>query len=462
MKYIILNKQNNKSIILFFAGWGMDFNPFKKIEEPGYDYALIYDYSDFGLDLNLEEYTNIHIFAWSFGVYAAAQWIANKGIKPTSSIAINGTIYPIDDNRGIPVNIFQGTLDNLNERTLMKFNRRMCGSADNYKSFVEHQPQRELSSLKDELIAMQAHSTSNQKVYNSWDKAYISENDYIFPAENQKRAWKENTKITITLNESHLPKQIENIIISNLINKDLIKQRFEKSIETYNKYANGQQAIANRLFEKWSNVGFDTHKKIYEIGCGTGLFTETYQHNLKPQYLLLNDLAELSQMKDINDAQNVEFISGDAEYFKPERKFDYIVSASTIQWFENIPLFFKHINNFLEPKGMIVFSTFGSNNMKEVRNAFSSSLNYPTLQELKDALEDADFKVLDIDEETITQNFKTPHDLLKSIKCTGVNGLKSANPISKEKINQLKELLPHEDGMYQLTYNPIYIIAIKN
>lgn len=459
MKYIILNKNNNKSIILFFTGWGMDANPFKKIEEPGYDYALIYDYSDFRLDLNIEEYTNIHVFAWSFGVYAAAQWIAKNAIKPTSSVAINGTTFPIDDELGIPTNIFQGTLENLSERTLMKFNRRMCGSSENYKNFIEHQPNRDINSLKEELISMQKHSASNNVIHTNWDKAYISEDDHIFPIENQKNAWREHAKIKITLKDAHLPKQIENIIISNLINKDLIKQRFQKSVDTYNKYANGQLEIALRLYNIWNKIGFNKHKKIYEIGCGTGVFTNIYKDNLEPQYLLLNDLAEISQSK---STDNVEFISGDAECYQPQNKFDYIVSASTIQWFENIPLFFKHINNYLEPKGMIVFSTFGSKNMKEIRNAFSSSLNYPSLQELEESLSEANFTTLHIDEETITQHFNTPQELLKSIKCTGVNGLKSVNPISKEKITQLKELLPHENGKYQLTYNPIYIIAIKN
>lgn len=58
------------------------------------------------------------VFAWSFGVYAAAYWLRKENLSPTMAVAINGTLSPIDDELGIPVGVFNGTLENLSEKSL--------------------------------------------------------------------------------------------------------------------------------------------------------------------------------------------------------------------------------------------------------------------------------------------------------------------------------------------------------
>ena len=41
-------------------------------------------------------------------------------------VALNGTVTPVDDLKGIPQQVFEGTLEGLNEVALEKFIRRMC------------------------------------------------------------------------------------------------------------------------------------------------------------------------------------------------------------------------------------------------------------------------------------------------------------------------------------------------
>ena len=122
MKLEFTVKQGNKKLILIFAGWGMDSNPFRDIRLDGHDIAVVWDYRDMTLDITpFAVYSDIYLFAWSFGVFTAARAIAETSLNPTVKIAVNGSLNPIDDREGIPVAIFRGTLDNLSPRNLDKF-----------------------------------------------------------------------------------------------------------------------------------------------------------------------------------------------------------------------------------------------------------------------------------------------------------------------------------------------------
>lgn len=130
--------------ILIFAGWGMDAHPFTSLHKEGYDIYVAYDYRNADTDLHiLERYDEICIIAWSWGVPAAAEFIVRYSscrLHISATIAVNGTQTPIHDTDGIPAPIFQATLDNLSDASLLKFYRRMCGSAASYRHFRNHCP----------------------------------------------------------------------------------------------------------------------------------------------------------------------------------------------------------------------------------------------------------------------------------------------------------------------------------
>ena len=49
MKCCQLNKQNNKNLIVFFAGWSFDEKPFGNLVCDGFDILFIYDYNELNL-----------------------------------------------------------------------------------------------------------------------------------------------------------------------------------------------------------------------------------------------------------------------------------------------------------------------------------------------------------------------------------------------------------------------------
>lgn len=124
----------------------------------------------------------------------------------TTSIAINGTYFPIDDEKGISTHIYHATLENLSDTSLLKFQRRMCGTADVLSRFLHKKPKRDIDDLRKELKAIGQLSACLPPSSFSWDKVYISSHDLIFPMQHQQKAW-ENNGFTI-IDASHYQEKL--------------------------------------------------------------------------------------------------------------------------------------------------------------------------------------------------------------------------------------------------------------
>jgi biotin synthesis protein BioG len=188
-----IQRQHHRQLLLFFAGWGSDFRPFLPIPAQEMDVLMLYDYRDMTLPDELEAmfagYQTVNVLAWSLGV-----WVANKVLSPlqlsiNEAIAINGTLSPIDNQLGIPTDVFEGTLQNMSPINMVKFNRRMFGNNSHQAQFQQHAPQREVNELKTELALLQQLThPSNNKIFT---KALISSDDRIFPTAHQYQFWEE-------------------------------------------------------------------------------------------------------------------------------------------------------------------------------------------------------------------------------------------------------------------------------
>ncbi len=199
-----LKQNNSDTLLLFFAGWGMDATPFENTFKGDDDVCICFDYTTLDFDYSiLSSYKHIKVIAWSLGVWVANYLLSDKNLPIQSATAINGTIEAIDDQRGIPVDIYMGTLNGLSERSLEKFNLRMCGKASLKKTFDSVQPKRDLESLITELQALYNYITSHQVSGSIYTKAIIGLNDRIFPADNQQLSWVGIE--AYTTDDAHLP-----------------------------------------------------------------------------------------------------------------------------------------------------------------------------------------------------------------------------------------------------------------
>lgn len=192
MKTFIKRRDPNDQLIVLFGGWGTDENVFTPLCSDDFDFILFYNYSaDEALVLpEMKEYRKITIIGWSLGVWAAEYLSAKTGIKPTLTIAVNGTPIPADDRFGIPLKVFQGTLENISETNMEKFYLRMFGDKKTYMRNTDRIPHRSIKSLHDELRWLYNRIMEQPEPGFRWDYAVNSENDRVFPSDNVKSYWK--------------------------------------------------------------------------------------------------------------------------------------------------------------------------------------------------------------------------------------------------------------------------------
>jgi pimeloyl-[acyl-carrier protein] methyl ester esterase len=206
MKTYIRRREKNNRLVVFYGGWGMDENVFAPFCNDEFDFILFYNYSaDEALVLpELKTYEKITLIGWSLGVWAAEYLSQKTGIKPDVTIAVNGTPVPADDQYGIPLNVFEGTLNNITEENIDKFYLRLFGDKRSYVSNQEKIPHRSLKSLHDELRWLYNRIMEQREPGFKWDYAVISDIDRVFPSKNLTGYWeKEKNTKSIVLQLPH-------------------------------------------------------------------------------------------------------------------------------------------------------------------------------------------------------------------------------------------------------------------
>ena len=67
------------------------------------------------------------------------------------------------------------------------------------------------------------------------------------------------------------------------MDKSLIRQRFARAIPTYDCQATVQRTMAQRMVTLLDrHLPPDAHQRVWEVGCGTGLFTHAYLQHHRP------------------------------------------------------------------------------------------------------------------------------------------------------------------------------------
>ena len=162
------------------------------------------------------------------------------------------------------------------------------------------------------------------------------------------------------------------------MNKRLIAERFPKAITTYPKEANVQRQIAGKMIRLLTEHIPSPCSKVIEFGCGTGIYSRMLLQALRPEELLLNDLCPDMKYccEDLLMKKQVSFLPGDAETVSFPTESTLITSCSALQWFESPENFFERCNTLLNNQGYFAFSTFGKENMKEIRELTGNGLPY--------------------------------------------------------------------------------------
>jgi len=191
MEHYWHKRQGNDRLLLIFNGWGFDKHVIRALDRKDYDILLLYNY--ISLDTMFYKYLSLYrqidTIAWSFGVPVADRVLSKVKNSINSLIAVNGTLFPVDDDRGIPKRSFTRTLHSMSKDAILLFFNNVFGnslSIDIRKTIL---PQRCFQEQLAELFALTDLFSTDDHISCNWNKAIIAQNDRIFPFRNMQRAW---------------------------------------------------------------------------------------------------------------------------------------------------------------------------------------------------------------------------------------------------------------------------------
>lgn len=220
---------------------------------------------------------------------------------------------------------------------------------------------------------------------------------------------------------------------------------FNKHYNVYEKYSLAQKQVAKNLLDYMGKSSiFNTQiNSIFEIGCGTGIFTKEYKKYFLHSDLILNDIFDVREF--IKDIDYNIFIQENIEELDIPKS-DLVVSSSVFQWIKDKD---SLIRNIAENTDNLCFSSYVSGNLIEIKNHFDISLDYLNIEEFKEILKKY-FSSVKSYNETIKLDFEDPMSVLKHLKYTGVTGFQKT---SISKIKTFKDNI--------LTYEVAYFICKK-
>lgn len=244
------------------------------------------------------------------------------------------------------------------------------------------------------------------------------------------------------------------------INKALVAQRFAKAGQSYVEHAVVQKQISEQLFKYLKVYCPQNLASVLEIGCGSGNLTHLFHSYFQVDQLFLNDLYE-DVDQHFSTIENIAWLIGDIEQLHLPQSLDAVISSSALQWMTDLPALLQRIHDALKPKGYLGFSTFGENNLIEIKKLTGQGLNYYSIDVLKQKLEENGFEIVFIQEEQKHLNFDDPKLVLQHLKVTGVTATAKSHRWTKQSLQQFYSDYQqfHDEQGFRLTYHPIYVIA---
>jgi len=247
-----------------------------------------------------------------------------------------------------------------------------------------------------------------------------------------------------------------------------IRSNFNGAASNYDDNAFLQSEIANRLAEKLKVISIKP-QTIIDLGSGTGLLSNKTAEIFPNANLICVDFAQQSLLK---NSQNLKVCANAYELPFASNSVDFIVSNLMMQWCPDLKALFNECFRVLKPEGLILFTTFGPDTLKELKRSWSavdSSAhvnNFIDMHDIGDQMLQSGFQSPIMEMDNITLTYEKVLDLMHDLKSIGAQnvGSRSKALTGKTKFKKMIEMYEsyRSDGKLPATYEVIYGHAWKN
>ncbi|MEN8176185.1 MAG: malonyl-ACP O-methyltransferase BioC, partial [Pseudomonadota bacterium] len=179
------------------------------------------------------------------------------------------------------------------------------------------------------------------------------------------------------------------------IDKRQARRAFERAAKGYDEVAVLQRETAQRMLERLDYIRHEP-AVILDVGAGTGQATLELARRFKQARTLALDFA-LPMLRRARQRgpwlRRPRCICGDAEQLPlADRSVDLIFSNAALQWCNDLEATFQEFLRVLRPQGLLMFSTYGPDTLKELRQSWaevdgtSHVSPFPDMHDIGDAM----------------------------------------------------------------------------
>ena len=264
------------------------------------------------------------------------------------------------------------------------------------------------------------------------------------------------------------------------IDKRRLRASFDKAAPGYDAAAVLQHEVCRRMLSKLEFIKLQP-AAILDAGCGTGNAVAALQAHFPHATLCALDLAAGMVRQARARApwwksvlgRNVVPVCGDIEQL-PLRAaaFDFAWSNLALQWMNDLPRAFAEFRRVLTVGGLLTFTTFGPDTLKEIRSAFARAdghthtNRFTDMHDIGDMLVDAGFADPVMDMEQLTLTYADAGSLMRELKQIGATNATRGRPhglMGRGRWRRALEALEatRRDGRIPATFEVIYGHAWK-
>jgi malonyl-CoA O-methyltransferase len=264
-----------------------------------------------------------------------------------------------------------------------------------------------------------------------------------------------------------------------LIDKQQVRRSFSRAASSYDAAAVLQREVCQRMLERLEYIRLQP-TRVLDVGSGTGWGTRQLAAKYADAQVISLDIA--LGMLQLSRGQTSWWrkllspppaVCADVEALPfAANSFEMVWSNLALQWCNDLPATIVDLHRILKPDGLLMFSTFGPDTLKELRRAFHgvdshSHLNrFADMHDVGDMLSHGGFAEPVMDMEYLTLTYDDVRGVLYDLKAIGAHNATAGRGqglMGKQAWARLVENYEQQrrDGKLPATYEVIYGHAWK-
>jgi malonyl-CoA O-methyltransferase len=225
--------------------------------------------------------------------------------------------------------------------------------------------------------------------------------------------------------------------------KRLTRRSFERAARRYDSAAVLQREVCQRMLERLQYIKHEP-RIFLDAGSGTGFGSRALRKHYPHAVAVALDIAPAmlraargqvswwQRTLPLLHTARESYVCGDVDRLPLKAcGVDMVWSNLALQWSGDVSAAFAEMHRVLAPGGLLMFSTFGPDTLKELRHAFGGRDGYNhvnrfiDMHDIGDMLLGAGFAAPVVDMEYITMTYDDVRSLLRELKTIGAHSVVS-------------------------------------